>query len=497
MSHPFAPSRGADVPSSSTTRSSGRPAVEALERRELLAAVPLESKIKVAMLTDETTGAPLNSSRVTVRFSEGIELADPTKFRMFGYAINPVSASGVAQQKVTIKLLNVREGSDGNKIVFETDRRVRKGAQFFIYDGAITNTADGQSIGDQTVRLPKGLNKERYTLACRVWTPTNLAFFNKQQFANAPNPTPTPNAPSGSAVLTDLTAFLDAKVAAGQITSAQRESALNLYNNTTVQSIVPSANLRAALVSLVGTVGEGAIDSMLTADNASGQPFTVIDFSDEVSSSAPIAETKGNPTSGRLRTLLKTSFRGEPFQALGAILAHEALHQDAVASASSALPNGQNEEIFANVVETLVYAQQILVAPSVAARGTQLVTLQNGQVLAMLNSGTALFPRVGVLDAPLLGGQNVFNGGVTVSDGAYTSFENWIRRTYAARNFGGGDTPASKLARTMQNAITVRNDTSNFNFSQQRITFFDNSQVVISDRAAVQLAAVLKLQVTK
>lgn len=474
-----------------------RSTVEALEARQMLAATVLESKIKVAMLTDETTGEPLNSSRVTVRFSEGIDLADPLKFRMFGYAINPASASGTAQQKITINLLNMREGSDGNKIVFETDRRVRKGAQFIIYDGAITNTSDGQSIGEQSARLPKGLNKERYTLACRVWTPTNLNFFNQQQFANAPATTPTPNQPSGTTVLNDLTDFLDAKIAAGQINATQKQAALDRYNDPTTQSIIPSANLRAAMVSLVGTAGEGAILSMLTAANASGSPFTVIDFSTEVSQSAPIAETKGNPATGRLRTLFKTQFQGEPFQVLSVILAHEALHQDAVSGSTTSLPDSQNEEIFANTVETMIWAQQLLADPTLASRGTQLVTLENGQLLAMLNSGTALFPRVGLYDAPLLGAQNVFNGGVAVSGGPYSSFENFIRRTYADRNIGGGDTVAPTLARTIQNVIIAANQTSNFNFSEQQIRLFDQQQIIISDKAAVQLAAILKLQVTK
>jgi hypothetical protein len=467
-----------------------RSVVESLERRQLLAAVPLESKIKVAMLTDESTGEPLNSSRVTVRFSENIELVDASKFRMFGYAINPTSASGTAQQKVTINLLNVREGSDGNKIVFETDRRVRKGAQFFVFAGAINNASDGADIGEQNVRLPKGLNKERYTLASRAWSPTNLAFFSKEQYDAAPNLTATPNQPSANATRTALTNFLNAKVTAGTITAGERDAALARFDDATVASLVPSANLRAAIVSLVGTIAEDAIPSLLDGANDTAQPYTVIDFSNEVSASAPIAETKVNQN-GRLRTLIKTSYQGESFIALSATMAHESLHQDAV--------NSQNEEIFTNVVETLVWAQQLAIDPSPANDGTRLVTDLNANALAFLNSGKALFPRVGTLVAPHIGTQNVFPNGDTPADGqgVYTSFENYVRRIYAARNFGGGDTPAPTLARLMANAATGRSDNSNFNFSQNRIELFDNSQQIITDRSAVQLAAILKLQVRK
>lgn len=467
-----------------------RPAFESLEQRQLLSAIPLENKIIVGMITDEQ-GRHVNSSRVIVRFSENITLADPTKFRMFGYAANPTSASPTAQQKITINLLNIREHPDGNKIQFETDRRVRKGARFFMYDGAIKNASDGSNIGEKLVLLPKGLNKERFTLASRVFRPTDLSYFNSATFADAPAVIPASVPPSESSVAGELNDFLDARIAVGSITETQKQQALARFNDNVVKQLVPAANLRAAIVSLVGTVGESAIPALLDGQNDTGKRYTIIDFSNEVSPSAVVAETKVNDA-GRLRTLIKPSFAGEPFQALSAIMAHEALHQD--------ITNSQNEELFANVVETLVYAQQVLIDPSIASTGTQLVTTMNGMLLAMLNSGSALYPRVGVLSAPLLGGiGSVFHGGTPAGDagGVYNSFENYVRRIYAARNFGGGDTPAPTLARTMQNAITGRADSVNFNFSQERIELFDNSQQVITDRNAVQLARILKLQIVR
>ncbi|MCS7033049.1 MAG: hypothetical protein NZ561_03535, partial [Phycisphaerae bacterium] len=236
---------------------SQRPVIlaESLEPRQLLSAVPLQDKIKVAMLTD-SQGQPLNSSRVTVRFSEPITLVDPSQFRMFGYALNPASASGTAQQKVTIRILNMRAGSDGNKIEFETDRRVRKGARFFIYNGAINNTSDGTSIGEHVALLPKGLNKERFTLASRAFTPTLQGRFSQSVYPGADAPVATPTEPSASAVLAELTSFLDRKIAAGTIDAAKKQFALNQYNDATNKSTVPSNNLRAAIVSLVGTVAE-------------------------------------------------------------------------------------------------------------------------------------------------------------------------------------------------------------------------------------------------
>jgi hypothetical protein len=466
-----------------------RAAMECLETRQMLSAVPLEAKIKVAMLTD-TNGDALNSSRVTVRFSENITLADASLFRLFGYSINPTSKTGTAQQKTTITMLNVRAGDDGNKIVFETDRRVRKGARIFFYNGAIKNASDSTNIGEQTARLPKGLNKERFTLASRTFEPTQLSYFNKSIFSSAPNVKTTPTQPSGSSVRSALVSFLDKKITLGIIDETDKTSALSRFDDSATASLVPSANLRAAIVSLMGTVGEPAIASLLDGQNQTGKNYTVIDFSaTEVSGSAQVAESILNPQTGRLRTLYKSSFQGESFINLSANIAHEALHQDGVEI------DGQNEELFANVVETLVYAQQLLVDSTPAKAGTQLATSQNLLLLSMLNSGLALYPRVGLYDAPLLGGQNVFNGGKAIAGGDYTSFENYVRRSYAARNFADNETPANNLALAMQNQICARTDTNNFNFRPSRLEFFDNSQQVITDKAAVQLAAILKLQV--
>jgi len=459
----------------------------------MLSAVPIGPKIKVAMLTD-VNGAALNSSRLTVKFSESITLADTSKIRLFGYGINPTSGSGTAQQKITINVTSVEAGADGNKVVFTTDRRVRKNAKLTFYSGFVTNTADSTNTGDLLTNLPKGLNKERYTLACRAFEPTNLKYFNKNQYDAATNVTATNTSPSENSVRTALSANFDKKVTAGTIAAADKTAGLALFDDTTNKSTVPNANLRAAIVSLYGTIGETAIPHLLGTSNVTGKRYSVIDFSDsEVSSSALVAETIINPDNSRLRTLIKSSFKGESFLSLSATMAHEAVHQDT----GALVVDGISEEMFANTIETMVWAQQLLIDKAPADDHTQLTTSQNALLLAMLNSGKALYPRVGVYDAPLLGGQNVFNGGDAVAGGDYTSYENYVRRIYAARNFSDIETPAPPLALTMQNEICARTDTNLFNFRTTRTDFFDNSQQIITDKAAVQLAAALKLQVQK
>ena len=85
----------------------------------------------------------------------------------------------------------------------------------------------------------------------------------------------------------------------------------------------------------------------------------------------------------------------------------------------------------------------------------------------------------------------------TVSGGAYTSFENFVRRTYTARGFADVETTGNPYTRVVTNLITGRTDDSDsFKFTDNRVDFFDKSQQIITDKAAVKLAAVLKLKVS-
>ena len=405
---------------------------ERLEERQLMSAVPIANKIKVAMSTDGS-GNALNQSVLTVKFSENINLVDPTGFRLFGYRILTETGTGTAQSKTTINITSVVAGADGNKVVITTDRRVRKGAHLVITDGAVTNASDSTSIGQQDVQLPKGLNKERFTLACRAFVPTQFQFFDPSLFPSASALNTTPTEPSESTVTSQLTAYLNAEVSSGFITPDQKTAALATYNDATIKSEIPAPNMRAALASLTGTVADGAIAQFTTGANATGKAFTVVDFSTEVSSAAVIAETTGNVVTKRIRTLFKTSYEGENFLALAPFLAHEAVHQDLV-GADPTLPDSIHEEEFANSVETYIWAQELLQSPSVAAAHTELTTHLNADLLAMLNSGLALFPRVGEANAPINSGNAMPKSSPNAGGSApFASFEDFITRTYTAQ----------------------------------------------------------------
>ena len=101
---------------------------------------------------------------------------------------------------------------------------------------------------------------------------------------------------------------MDKKVAAGLITQATEDTAIKRFNNTTVKAIVPDANLRAALLSLYGTIGEPAIAAMLDGANVTGKAQTIIDFSTDVSPTADVAETLVL-ANGRLRHVVQDQLR--------------------------------------------------------------------------------------------------------------------------------------------------------------------------------------------
>ncbi|MCS7033494.1 MAG: hypothetical protein NZ561_05800, partial [Phycisphaerae bacterium] len=59
------------------------------------------------------------------------------------------------------------------------------------------------------------------------------------------------------------------------------------------------------------------------------------------------------------------------------------------------------------------------------------------------------------------------------------------------------NTPGNPLALQIKNRIRNQNETAALTFNTTPITQFDNSQEIITDKAATTLAAALRLQVTR
>ncbi len=480
-------------------------AVENLEERKLLAASPVGVYgIKIAKRVDADNTA-LNSNRITIAFQyqgqlAGIRLLDANQVRSFGYAedlLNPGQ-----QRKVTVGLTITQPEPGVLQII--TDRLIRKGSRLFIYSGALTDTKgreivfDG-STADKTITFTVGQNKPRYTMSNRNWRPTDLSYFTPDVFSSAPTPTVASTQPSSATIRTNLDAFLNAKVSQGIITAQTKNSAMAIFDDANQVAYIPDANIRAALVSLVGTVAEPAIASYIGKTNATGQRYSVIKFDPSISASAPIGETKIS-ANGRLSLVIRPTYAGEDFRALSAILAQEAIHQDApgTQNAQGTPPNSQDEEIIANAVQTNVYIQQAMVNNSFVANGTGLVNLLNTQALALLNSGDGLFPYGGIKQAPALTNDgNVFVGAKT-NPGNYgnnttvKSFEDWLRREYVSRGFTAGGTTGNAVASAiLNNILGTGTNTSTLGTTVQ--TNLDIRNQVMTDVTYIRMAQALKL----
>ncbi|HYO08208.1 MAG TPA: hypothetical protein VER17_04495, partial [Tepidisphaeraceae bacterium] len=337
------------------TRAAVAPVLEQLERRQLMAVSPVTAGTKIKGVNLSENNISSNSTLITIPFSNNINLVDASKLRLFGYALNPLS-SNLAQVKKTVNItkaevLTLDADGDGDQdhslLQITTDRLMRKGGTIIINEGAL-NDDNGDTVATQQRKTLKGQNKERFTLANRLFTVTDQTRFTNDLYAGANPASASTTVPEATATA-NLTAFLNKKVTAGILTQAKADAAIARYNSAAAKGTVPDHNLRAALFSLTGTFAESAIGAYLDGQNITGKPYTIIDFQTPDDTSVPVAQTSARPSDGRLRTIFKPEFKGEPFQALSAWLAHEALHQD------SAI--GLQEEEFSTIVETLVIAQ--------------------------------------------------------------------------------------------------------------------------------------------
>lgn len=446
-------------------------------------AVVQTSKVSVKNLTD-AAGNSINQSLITIPFTLPIKILDATKLSVRGFILQPYTGQ-VVQIKVGLRSATV-DPAHQNNLLLNTKVLMEAGPQgtISIGKGALADLSNRGVVKAQ-LTAPKGQKLEGFTLANRAFIPTNINRLSQDLYPASIAPDNTSTHIPANTVFTAFKAFMDRKVAGGFITQTTENTAIARFNNSAVKTKIPDANLRAGMLSLYGTAGEPAIASMLDGANVTMHPQTIIDFSTDVSPKAEVAETLVL-SDGRLRTLFKTSYAGDNFVALGAKLAHEACHQDS--------DDNLNEEAVVNSIETIVYAQQLLVDKSISFNNTTLVKSDNTKLLALLNSGTTAFPHVGLSKAPL----HTYKAGVLPGannvGGPYQSFINFERRAYMARGFSDFASVSNPTVDAMYANITGK-ATVHGNFDAKLISDIDKNQIVISDKNAVRLAGMLKCKV--
>ncbi len=464
------------------------PLFEALEQRQLLSVSPVYAGTKIKGINLSSNGISTNQTLITIPFTGNVNIADASKIQVRGYAIDPLTGH---QKKMVVGVVSSNiVAADHSYLQITTDRLMRKGGQIILYSGALKDD-NGNLLAQQTVKTVKGQNKERFTLACRAFIATDLTKFTNATYSAAPNPSPDGTAVPEATARTNLQNFLQEKVNLGIITPTIRNKTMNRFDDANTQAIIPDPNLRAAVLSLVGTLAESAISSYLDGANATGKPYTIIDFDTPPDPTVPVLQTIYSGNNGRLRIDFRPEYKGESFLALSAFFAHEAVHQDTAV----ALP----EDEFANVAEIMVYAQQALVDPTFLSNQSLLVNRENERLYAMLESGQAIFPYVGLEDAPILHGPSIFYGSDVTppyGTGPYTSFINYIEREYTARGDTDNSTPGNNVLDAYYTAITGKAASNGMQFSDSLINDIDGFQAIISTTNAITLAGDLKLGIS-
>lgn len=462
------------------------PQVAAPLQRFVLARPALApAKITVTQLT-EADGTPDNKSRLVVPFTQPIQLknANPNQIILSATVLDPATNRN---KKVFIPVLSVSIDQAHNSLIVNTGQQVPRGATLTIAKGTVANCY-GQILNAQSTTIRNStLSPNDFIMVNRGFKPTNVNLFTNDAFANASVATnAVGNTLTEAQASQQLSSFLIKKISLGQISRQQYTETMKLFNAASTKQIIPEPALRAALLSLQGTASASAINAVLTSNNQSGKPFAKIYFDASLNSSLP---AEANSLSDGSRIIkVNANLKAEAFQALGAELAHEVMHQDNV--------NGQNEEILAESAKTFAWAQMLLVDPKLAQINTILVRSLNTDLLAVLNSGNRSFSKVGVTSAPQIqtgataNAPKVFVGG----NEGFRSFEDYIRKIYAFIGATDTDTPGNAYLNGFLSALTKTKVTNGL-FNRTSLQLEDSSQQVLSTAQVLQLAKALKLSV--
>lgn len=466
-----------------------RSPIENLEERRLLAATVIKNTDVMILAAND--GTKDNGNDVIVKFDGAVSgSTDVSKMRMFGYAYNTLTGGN---DKKTINITAASVNGDGH-LVLRTDVQIRKGAQLTLQPGAVSDLTNSSNL---TIRTKKGLNRDRFTLALRAFKPNDKTYFGSDKLVGGATPVVANTAASEATVRAQLVSFLNKKKDREKtINQATYDLALAHYDSAANEAIVPAHNLRAAICSLVGTIGAPAIDFYFGTANSTGKTPILVTFDGaQISSGATVAE--GTYTSsGRFKLIFNPNYAGESFVALSGRMAHEAMHDD---SASNHV-DSQDEEVILNFVESTVYAQQIVTDFTYATSKNQYTLYANYRLMLAINSGDRQFPRVGIGKAPIKGG--VANPGFAFNT-PYVgtnadSFDDDVRTEFAARNIADKPpTDSTDTSRQILKNLTGNTYTATTGkFGDDLIADIDIAQDTLGDQFVAQrVARVLQLKV--
>jgi hypothetical protein len=313
-------------------------------------------------------------------------------------------------------------------------------------------------------------------LGRRPLAPTDRTLFSPAVYPETPPLVPAPGAePTEAQVLALLDGYLRAEFPGN---SQAQVEALTLFNDPVVRQRISSPSLRAALVTLKGTIGEPAILFIRNALTPFGAPkVATIKFDDQglITAGDPaVARTFVNPNSQQMFIVFNAKYRAEnPFlqtQTVG----HEALHQDnAVADF---------EEVGILALHVVIYLQQLVRHPELAHTGTELSRRITSNALARFNSGVGF--RLGLYAS---------NSGAPILPGSSVGFRSWWEQFENLPNFvptPGNELLGEVLAKLHEEGRPVCSPTE---FNRALLDCIDQNQGVLSPEELVAVSVALGL----
>jgi hypothetical protein len=239
--------------------------------------------------------------------------------------------------------------------------------------------------------------------------------------------------------------------------------ARELYADPRLEQLVPHPALRAAVVSLLGTLAEPAIEWLLE-----GGRFALVDFGELDGPEIAQSQTGAD---GRQRIVVASRLAHEEPGLLSVVIAHEALHADDRVS--------DLEELVATALQALVHMQQLLADPALAEGLTELAQTTNAWVLIRFNTraeGSSTL-RLVLPD----GGPSVLPGG--------------LERPYFAAFFdpAAEPTPGNPFLAALVAAVAVAEPPPEISFDVDTIELLDAGQAVLSEDELLRVADPLDL----
>jgi hypothetical protein len=297
--------------------------------------------------------------------------------------------------------------------------------------------------------------------------PTNINLFTPQTYAEA-----TPMQPAAAKPVNEaqIRGQLISTLASRLRNCKDIQAGMELYNDPAITSVVSDPRLRAALISLKGTAGEAAIDSIKNGT------FKDIRFEDLPGDIIAVSQLD-NANEPKPSIVFNNRYQHEDFRLLAPTLLHETMHTD--------IPNSLREERINATLDTMVYGQMALENPRLTQSGTELSRRFNTRLMGIVNSRNS----DGQLRPYTAQAGNVFPGGRTLNN---------YGDAFRAPNGQpiSDSSPGNETFRKVLKAVTGVN-LPDANFDAAADNAIDQNQILFSPNNLVQLAKILKLNTGK